>query len=66
MLADLGFFLLFLCCITSIYGVGTAIAAALMRHRRLYRSSRLAGTAIFGHPSGPTEGTRELLRLAGG
>ena len=26
----------------------------------------VAGTAIFGHPSGPTEGTRELLRLAGG
>lgn len=26
----------------------------------------VAGTAIFGHPSGPTEGTRELIQLAGG
>ena len=26
----------------------------------------VAGTAVFGHPSGPTEGTRELIQLAGG
>ena len=26
----------------------------------------VAGTAIFGHPSGPTAGTRELIQLAGG
>ena len=42
MLADLGFYLLLLCCISSIYGVLSAVLAAVWRHRRLYRSSRLA------------------------
>jgi cytochrome c-type biogenesis protein CcmF len=45
MLGDLGFFLLFLCCASTIYGVIAAICAARWRHRRLYRSSRLSLTA---------------------
>ena len=45
MLGDLGFFLLFLCCVTTIYGVASAVGAAYWRHRRLYRSSRMALTA---------------------
>ena len=45
MLADLGFYLLLLCCITSIYGSGAAVLSAVWRHRRLYRSSRLAVTS---------------------
>ena len=45
MLADLGFYLLFLCAITAVYGVVSAVMAAAWRHRRLYRSSRLAATA---------------------
>lgn len=45
MLADLGFFLLLLCFIVSIYGVVAAVAAARWRHRRLYRSARLALTS---------------------
>lgn len=45
MLADLGFYLLFLCCMTTCYGVISAVLAAIWRHRRLYRSSRFAGTA---------------------
>src|SRR5690242_16105692 len=44
MLPDLGFFLLLLCCATSCYGVVSAVMAAVWRHRRLYRSSRLAVT----------------------
>lgn len=44
MLADLGFFLLFLCCVTSIYGAVAATLAAFWRHRRLYRSARAAIT----------------------
>src|SRR5262245_26190241 len=45
MLADLGFYLLFLCCMATTYGVVAAILAAVWRHRRLYRSSRLSLTA---------------------
>ena len=45
MLGHLGFYLLFLCCITSLYGFMSSVAAAKMRHRRLYRSSRIAATA---------------------
>lgn len=48
MLADLGFFLLLLCCILSIYGVIASVAAARWRHRRLYRSSRLSLTVVGG------------------
>jgi cytochrome c-type biogenesis protein CcmF len=44
-LADLGFYLLFLCCAATCYGVVAAVLAAYWRHRRLYRSSRLAVTA---------------------
>lgn len=46
MLADLGFYLLFLCCLTSVYGVVAACLAAFWRHRRLYRSARLALTSV--------------------
>ena len=42
--ADLGFFLLLLCCMTSIYGVIASVAAGRLRHRRLYRSGRIAVT----------------------
>jgi len=42
MLPHLGFFLLFMCCIVTAYGTVSAILAAVWRHRRLYRSSRLA------------------------
>ncbi|MBM4252864.1 MAG: heme lyase CcmF/NrfE family subunit [Deltaproteobacteria bacterium] len=45
MLADLGFYLLLLCLVSTCYGVVAAVLAALWRHRRLYRSSRLALTA---------------------
>ena len=45
MLGHLGFYLLFLCCIASLYGFLASVAAAKMRHRRLYRSSRVAATA---------------------
>ena len=42
MLADLGFYLLFLCLIASCYGCLAAILAGFWRHRRLYRSARVA------------------------
>ena len=45
MLADLGFYLLFLCLLTCVYGVVASLGAAYWRHRRLYRSARLAATA---------------------
>lgn len=45
MLADLGFFLLFLCLVSSIYTAVAATTAAAWRHRRLYRSARTALTA---------------------
>lgn len=45
MFADIGFFLMFLCCVATIYGSVSSIAAAKWRHRRLYRSSRAALTA---------------------
>ncbi|MBP9706983.1 MAG: heme lyase CcmF/NrfE family subunit [Oligoflexales bacterium] len=47
MYAHLGFYLLFLCCLISGYGVFASAGAALLRHRRLYRSSRLAATSVF-------------------
>ncbi len=45
MLADLGFYLLLLCFLSTCYGVLSAVLAAYWRHRRLYRSSRLALTS---------------------
>jgi cytochrome c-type biogenesis protein CcmF len=47
MLANQGFFLLYLCLITSIYGVLASLFAAKYRHKRLYRSARMAATATF-------------------
>jgi cytochrome c-type biogenesis protein CcmF len=44
MLADLGFYLLFLCFITSIYTVLTSVIAAFTRHRRLYLSAKMGMT----------------------
>ena len=39
MLADLGFFLLYLCTILSAYSTVSSIFAGRMRHRRLFRSA---------------------------
>ena len=49
MLADLGFFLLFMCTILSGYSTVASIASGRLRHRRLYRSARVASSisAIF-------------------
>jgi len=40
--AHLGFMFLLLALIFSLYGLGASIAAAWLRHRRLYRSGRMA------------------------
>lgn len=48
MLADYGFLLLLFCCITSVYGTLAALFAARWRHRRLYRSARMAALATGG------------------
>ena len=45
MFADLGFYLLFLCFILSVYGSISAFFAAKTRQIRLYRSSKYAATA---------------------
>ena len=45
MLADLGFFLLYLCTILSAYSTVSSIFAGRMRHRRLFRSAKIATTA---------------------
>lgn len=45
MLANYGFFLMFLCCITSVYGTLSALLASRWRHKPLYVSSKLALTA---------------------
>jgi cytochrome c-type biogenesis protein CcmF len=49
MVANFGFYLMFLCCLLSLYGAGAAVLASFWRHRRLYRSSKLAMTmtAVF-------------------
>lgn len=44
MIANYGFFLLLLCFIACVYGFLASIAAARWRHRRLYRSSKMALT----------------------
>lgn len=44
MLADIGFFLLFMCTMLSAYSAVSSMAAGRMRHRRLYRSARVATT----------------------
>lgn len=45
MLANVGFFLLFLCCLSSVYGFLAALGAGRLRHRRLYLSAKFALTA---------------------
>ena len=44
MLADLGFFLLFMCTILSGYSTFASIGAGRLRHRRLFHSARIAAT----------------------
>src|SRR5690242_17153015 len=44
MLANYGFFLIFLCFICSLYGFISAMLAAYWRHKRLYLSSKMAMT----------------------
>lgn len=46
MLAHLGFYLLLLCCLLSIYGCFASLVAARMRHVRLFRSARVATTTV--------------------
>lgn len=48
MAANLGYFLLLLCCLGSIYGSVAAWASGWMRHRRLYRSAKWTLTTICG------------------
>lgn len=47
MSADFGFYLMLLCCLSSVYGMVSAIAAAKLRHRRLYLSSKMALTSTL-------------------
>ena len=44
MYADIGFFLMLMCCLLSGYGVVASFAAGRLRHKRLYRSARMAAT----------------------
>lgn len=46
MLANLGFYLLFLSMLCTLYSCGAALLAAFTRHRRLYLSSKLAVTVV--------------------
>jgi cytochrome c-type biogenesis protein CcmF len=48
MFADLGFYLLFMCFVLSVYGTISAFFAARTRQIRLYRSSKYAATASTG------------------
>ncbi len=47
MYAHLGFYLMFLCLILSIFGAGSAFFAAKLNDPRLYKSSRASVTTIF-------------------
>jgi cytochrome c-type biogenesis protein CcmF len=42
MLPHLGFFLLFMCCLATGWGFFSATGAAMLRHRRLWRSSQMS------------------------
>ncbi len=48
MLAEYGFYLLLLAFVSSLYGSVAALASARLRHRRLFRSARLASHAASG------------------
>lgn len=48
MAANIGYFLLLLCCLGSVYGSVAAWTSGWMRHRRLYRSAKWTLTAICG------------------
>lgn len=45
MIANYGFFITFLCCLLSLYGLVSSVGAAFWRHRRLYNSSKMAITS---------------------
>lgn len=45
MLADVGFDLLFLAGLATAYGTGAAVLSGAWRHRRFFRSARIAATA---------------------
>lgn len=47
MWADLGFFLLLLSCVLSIYGFCASLFSARLRHRRLFRSAKMAATVVM-------------------
>lgn len=47
MLSNIGFYLLFLCAITTGYGFLASVAAARLRHRRLYLSAKMALTSTM-------------------
>jgi cytochrome c-type biogenesis protein CcmF len=44
-LSHLGFFLLFMCCLLSVYGSIAGLLSAQWQHRRLYQSAKVAQTA---------------------
>lgn len=44
MIPDLGYYLLLMCLIVSVYGSGAALLAARLRHRQLYISAKMAQT----------------------
>lgn len=46
--ADLGYSLLLFCTVTSLYGTGAALISAKLRHRRLYRSAKMAALSSCG------------------
>ena len=47
MWADLGFYLLLLSCLFSVYGVCAALVGARFGHRRLYRSAKAAASTVM-------------------
>lgn len=42
-----GFFLLFLCCLASVYGAIASLLAAKLKHRRLFRSAQMASATAM-------------------
>lgn len=47
MLADYGYYLLLFAFVTSVYGSGAGLLAAIFQHRRLFRSSKMASLISF-------------------
>ncbi len=46
MVANFGFYLLFLCCVLSLYGTLSSLTAAWLRSRQLYLSAKLSATSV--------------------